>query len=107
MKKKKLNKKGLTLCEVLVAMTIFAIMALLLATMVAATTRMNIKNYKMNKQMQAQGNSIEKEDVTAIQNSTSTVFEIKKSDGSTVATFDIEKHSTGKPGELSDYKYFN
>ncbi len=106
MKNKKLNKKGVTLCEVLVAMTIFAIMSLLLATMVCTTTRMNKQNFKMNKQMQEQGKAVELEDPASIRNTTTSPFSIPMEGGDTF-DYNINKHDTGTTDDYSNYKYFD
>jgi len=105
MKKMKLNKKGVSLCEVLVAISIFAIMTLLLATMVAATSKMNIKNYKMNKQMQKQGDIVEKEEVGSVTGSELKDYKIvingKEFD------YQINKYKTGDPTDYSNFKFFD
>lgn len=106
MKKKKLNKKGLSLCEVLVAMTIFAIASLVLATMICTTTSMNKHNYKMNKQMQQQSKAVELEDPTAIKSTTSSPFSIPIEGGQTF-NYNINKHDTGTTDDYSNYKYFD
>lgn len=106
MKNKKLNKKGVSLCEVLVAMAIFAIMALLLATMVSITTRMNIQNYKMNKQMQQQGKAVELEDPASIKNTTTSPYSIPIEGGQTF-DYNINKYDTGTTDDYSNYKYFD
>ncbi len=106
MKNKKLNRKGFSLCEVLVAMTIFAIASLVLATMVCTTTSMNKKNYKMNKQMQQQSKAVELEDPTSIKNTTTSPFSIPIQGGDTF-NYSINKHDTGTNDDYSNYKYFD
>lgn len=104
MKKMKINKKGLTLCEVLVAITIFAIMTLMLATMVAATSKMNIKNYKMNKQMQAQGEVVEKEDTGRTTGSEEKDFNFVISGKE--FKYKVNKYETGSTTDYSNFKFF-
>lgn len=106
MRNKKLNKKGLSLCEVLVAMTIFAIASLVLATIVCTTTKMNKQNYKMNKQMQQQSKAVELEDPTLIKDTTTSSFSIPMEGGDTF-NYNINKHDTGTTDDYSNYKYFD
>lgn len=105
MKKMKLNKKGVSLCEVLVAISIFAIISLLLAIIVGATSKMNIKNYQMNKQMQVQGDIIEREEVGSVTGSELKDYKIvingKEFD------YQINKYKTGDSTDYSNFKFFD
>ena len=107
MKKITTNKKGVTLCEVLVAMTIFAIMSLMLATMVSTTARMNIKNHKMNKQMQDQGQVVEQDDKTIASKTDDLNFNIKFVGRPDEFNYSIEKYQSGNTSDYSNYKYFD
>ncbi|MFA5659023.1 MAG: prepilin-type N-terminal cleavage/methylation domain-containing protein [Oscillospiraceae bacterium] len=55
----KKNKNGMTLVEVLVAMALFAIFSLIMASAFTITYRMNLNNHEMNKDMDTQGAQIE------------------------------------------------
>lgn len=98
----KKNLKGVTLCEVLVAMTIFAVMMLVVTTMIATTSKMNIKNHKMNKQMQTQGASVEKKEPGVVKSSNTFDFNFNGYSSST--TVNIYDEATG--GDYAHYKYY-
>lgn len=100
----KKNLKGVTLCEVLVSMTIFAVMMLVVTSIIATTNKMNMKNHKMNNQMQTQGAKIEQKNKPPAAKSSNT-FDFSFNGYSSSTTVNIYDEATG--GDYAHYKYYS
>lgn len=102
----KKNHKGITLCEVLVAMTIFSLTALVLATMVSTTTKININNHKMNEQMEEQAPSAELSDTTKSTEKNTDNMVIKRDVGGTSIEIPVVVWNIGSASDIADFKFF-
>lgn len=102
----KKNSKGLTLVEVLVSMTIFAITSLVLATMVTATVRVNISNHHMNEQMNKQAPDAEVQNITGLVDQGSDDVIIQSVGGGEEFELPIKVWTLGAPEDIANYKFF-
>lgn len=102
----KKNHKGVTLCEVLVAMTIFSITALVLATMVSTTARININNHKMNEQMEEQSPTAEMTDTTKSTEKNTDNLVIERDIGGESIEIPVTVWNIGSASDIADYKFF-
>lgn len=102
----KRNHKGLSLCEVLVSLTIFALTSLILATMVAATVKTNKSNYLLNKQMEAQSPYAEAEDKTGLADKPVENIQITSDSDARAFDIPIKIWTLGSADDLANYKFF-
>lgn len=104
----KKNKKGLTLIEIIVAMAVFAIMSLLVATMFATAMKLNLRTNNMNKQMQTEGATAEKK--TSSHSRLAPVngsgeIEFNLNDG-TSFKIKVDGYDANNTGDYAHFKYF-
>lgn len=102
--KLKKNSKGFTIVEMLVSMTIFAIMSMLMAVVFTAAARLNVKNHKMNEQMHNQGDAIEQKpaaDPTKAKSKDITLSINGKS-----VTINVDEYNAASAGDDANLKYY-
>ncbi len=100
--KLKKNQKGLTLIEVLIAMTLFAIFSLVLATAFAATYRMNLNNHKLNKSMDTHGAQIE----AGTPSGTPAGWTFNVTVNGATYDIDMDVYRIGSPGDEARFIFF-
>lgn len=101
----KLNKKGSTLIEVLVAITIFAIFSLVISSMFISITKSSRNNIKENKEIADQTEKAEKGDTnnnSAVDDS----FTLKFGEGGTEYNIDIKKYTIKEDDDSYNLRIF-